>query len=84
MRATVRYDSDGRAYRDRIGKSAACNKQTYATKKLAKERAGYQSRSSGEHIEAYHCFRCHCFHLGHPPAPYDPQVHRVRLDEQGR
>lgn len=44
-----------------------CGKQTYSSKKLAKAVAKAQSRATGEPIEAFHCFRAHGYHLGHPP-----------------
>lgn len=72
MRARVRYDDAGHAHRDPVVVSARCGKYTYATKKLAKANARAQSRASGETIEAYHCYPCHGYHLGHPPTPYDP------------
>ena len=48
--------------------SARCGKLAYSSKKVAKMYAAAQTRSSGEHIEAYRCIRgCHCWHIGHPP-----------------
>lgn len=50
-----------------------CPKTAYSSKKAAKAMAHQQTRNSGELIEAYHCYRCHCYHLGHPPKPFDPE-----------
>lgn len=54
-----------------------CGKQGYSSKKLAKATAANQSRETGERIEAYHCFGGHCYHIGHPPKPYDFEAHRA-------
>lgn len=69
MRSVVHTDPiTGRVERatvDRQGRK--CPKFAYTTKKAALHMAATQSRASGENIRAYHCFACHCFHIGHPP-----------------
>lgn len=80
MRARVRFDTEGQAFREQARRSDRCGKLAYVSKKEAKARAKAQTRFSGEYIEAYHCFACHCYHIGHPPAPYDPSLHRLRDD----
>jgi len=82
MRAKVRFNADGEAYRDRQVPSA-CGKLAYASKKLAKQKAAEQTRFSGEFIEAYHCYRCHAHHIGHPPKPYDYDAERARARSAG-
>lgn len=44
----------------------ACQKFAYASRKAAYASARTQSRMTGENIQAYHCFACHCYHIGHP------------------
>lgn len=34
--------------------------------KLAKAIAKQQAKLTGEPIEAFHCWACHCAHIGHP------------------
>lgn len=85
MRARTRYVPEtGSIERDHAVPSK-CGKLAYATMKRAKNAAAIARRDTGETIEAYHCWSpCHAFHIGHPPAPYDPQIHRNRLEGQGR
>ena len=48
--------------------SERCGKLAYSSRKVAKMYARFQSRETGEMIEAYRCVRgCHCWHIGHPP-----------------
>lgn len=78
MRAKVRYNENGEAYRTPVVPSA-CGKLAYSTMKRAKAAAAQARRLTGEDIRAYHCWSpCHAAHIGHPPAPYDPSVHRSR------
>lgn len=58
---------DGTAYRPKVERSARCGKLTYSTKKIAKNKAREASRISGDRIEAYHCYPCHGYHIGHVP-----------------
>lgn len=69
MRARTKVSEGGKVYRQRILKRGRCGcpKQAYATKKLAKERAVFETKATGETIEAYHCQQGHCWHIGHPP-----------------
>lgn len=83
MRARVRYDGEGAAYREHAVPSR-CGKLAYATMKRAKEAAAIARRDTGDDIRAYHCWsQCHAFHIGHPPAPYDYDAERARARSAG-
>lgn len=72
---TITDPETGRVSRSKVkrqGSSCRCGKQAYTSKKIAKATAKAQTRATGELIEAYHCYAGHCFHIGHPPAPFDP------------
>lgn len=61
----VRLD-DGTLMRVQSVPSKVCGKASYPSKKVALHRAAEQRRQTGEMIRAYHCERCHCWHMGHP------------------
>lgn len=62
----------------RVGsRTCRCGKQAYTSKKLAKAVAATQTKASGAFIEAYHCYTGHCYHIGHPPKPFDFEAHRA-------
>lgn len=63
---------------DRTGTRCRCGKRAYSSKKMAKAKAIERSKVSGEHIEAYHCYIGHCYHVGHAPKPYDFDAQRAR------
>lgn len=68
MRPPANVDPLGRITRLKtLRRGRVCPKQAYASKKHAKAVAAHQSKLMGEVIEAYHCFTCHAFHIGHPP-----------------
>lgn len=67
MRARLRFNPEGGAYRQPWERSERCGKLTYSTKKVAKAKARISARESGEDIEAYHCYPCHGYHIGHAP-----------------
>lgn len=69
MKAQKVHTHDGRsllAKREVTG-PRRCGKSCYSAKKQAKQRAVELSKRLGEPIEAYKCFKCHAFHVGHPP-----------------
>lgn len=67
MRPQVRVDvQSGVVERTTVLRTSACGKQAYTSKKVAKAHAKAQRRT-GENVESYHCFACHCYHLGHVP-----------------
>lgn len=67
MRARTTVGTDGVVRRSRVTYDTPCGKFAYATRKLAKTVAKQQTRESGENLVAYHCYRCHAHHVGHPP-----------------
>lgn len=68
MKSRTRIDPHtGETHRVQWERSARCGKLTYATKKIAKAKARVSAKMSGELIEAYHCYPCHGWHIGHPP-----------------
>lgn len=67
MRRRRRFTDDGTMYRPYAIRSTRCGKLVYPSKKIAQEKAKASTKSSGELIEAYHCFACHGYHIGHPP-----------------
>lgn len=66
MKTRKKTDDSGRHTRVH-GVRSKCGKLAYSSKKFAKGLARQQSIETGELIAAYHCLRCHCWHLGHPP-----------------
>lgn len=68
MRPQKTHSAQGRliAKHQVIG-ARRCGKQCYANKKLAKARAVEARKRTDEPIEAYKCFKCHAYHLGHRP-----------------
>jgi hypothetical protein len=68
MRPVTSTDELGKVSRSKIAATSPCGKQAYSSKKVAKQRAVFSSKMTGETIEAYKCKRgCHAWHLGHPP-----------------
>lgn len=71
-------NNDQKAVRSKVRRRTDCGKQGYTSKKLAKATAKAQSRFTGETIHPYHCFGCHCWHIGHPPRPFDFDADRAQ------
>lgn len=69
---------DDRAVVHRIHRVASrCGKTAYSSRKRAAAAAKASTKVTGEYIEVYHCWSpCHAFHIGHPPAPFDPALQR--------
>jgi hypothetical protein len=68
MRPVKRF-ADGRMIsKSKVADRSRCGKQAYSSRKIAKQRAAFSSKMTGEKIEAYKCRNgCHAWHLGHPP-----------------
>ena len=83
MRPVVVRD-DGTGYFRRLHTvPSECGKQAYTSRKRAATAAKASTRISGEFIEPYHCWSpCHAWHIGHPPAPYDPAIARAPRRER--
>lgn len=73
MRPRIRL-TEGKVVRRKAGRWCPCGKVAYSSRKLATTTAKRQTRQAGEDVEAYHDFRCHAWHVGHPPEPYDRDV----------
>ncbi len=68
MRPRTRTDHEGYVSRSKVDPSGSkCGKFRYSSKKVALATAREQRRLSGENVQSYHCFACHCYHLGHVP-----------------
>jgi cytochrome c5 len=67
VRAPAIALAEGLVVRPAWVRAPRCSKLAYPSKKVAKQRAAAESRATGERIEAYHCYRCHAYHIGHPP-----------------
>lgn len=46
--------------------ACGCPKKAYSNQKEARAQAKIATKKTGETIEAYHCRRGHCWHIGHP------------------
>ena len=68
MRPRTHVDNEGQVTRTKVDRRGrGCDKFCYSSKKIALAAARQQRVLSGENIQAYHCFTCHSYHLGHPP-----------------
>ena len=50
----------------RLIDSRCASKLRYRTRKFALTVAAHKAKAIGEPLTAYHCWDCHCYHLGHP------------------
>lgn len=62
---TIQTDEGVR--RSPVRHETRCGKFAYASRKLARTVAAKVRREAGENVEAYHCYPCHAYHVGHPP-----------------
>lgn len=69
MKAQKVHSHDGRGVvtKRSVTGPRRCGKSCYSSKKMAKQRASELRKELQEPIEAYKCYRCHAWHLGHPP-----------------
>lgn len=75
---THTHPETGLVVRSKVRRSTPCGKQGYTSKKHAKYVANVESKRTGEDIRPYHCFGCHCYHVGHPPKPFDFEAERAK------
>jgi hypothetical protein len=68
VRPRTHTDHEGTVTRSKVDRrGGACGKFRYSSKKIALSSAREQRALTGENIRVYHCYPCHCYHLGHPP-----------------